>query len=73
MLKLEDLEYKSRFLTADTTACAIDRESAHYGISFGILTGVEGLVDQFELDDARNGEDATIAMKRMVWGTSSRT
>ena len=42
------------------------------GFSFGILTGVDGLVDQFELDDARNRGDASIVMQKTAWGASRR-
>jgi len=62
MLKSEDQEYKSQQLTANP-ACASDRDAVGYRLSFGILTGVEGLVDQFELDDTRKGGDIQIAMQ----------
>jgi len=67
MLKSEDHEYKSRQHTAEP-ACAGDRGSVSYSVSFEILTGVEGLVDQFELDDARKGGDAQIEMQTTAWG-----
>ena len=72
MLKSEDQEYKSRHLAADP-ACASNTMSD--GASFGILTGGEGFVDLFELDDTRKGGEATIAMQMSTWGrsTMSRT
>jgi len=69
MIKSEDQEYKSRHFTADP-ACASD--AVVYSLSFGVLTGFEGLVDQFELDDMHNEEGTSTAMKRSTWGTSSR-
>ena len=69
MLKSEDQEYKSQHLTADP-ACASN--SVSNGFSFGILTGVDGLVDQFELDDARNRGDASIVMQKTAWGATRR-
>jgi len=74
MLKSEDQEYKSRHLTADP-AGAGDGDTMTYDVSFGILTGVQGLIDQFELDDARKGGDASISLQRGTWGAlrTSRT
>jgi len=62
MLKSEDQEFKSRHLAADPVGAN--------DASFGILTGVQGLVDQFELDDARNGGDMSIKVQGMTWGAS---
>jgi len=66
MLKSEDQEYKSRHLTIVPVLTSV---SASSSTSFGILTGVEDLLDQFELDDVRRGE-TTCAMIGMTWGTS---
>ena len=67
MLKSEDQEYKSRHFTTDPAGAS---DSVTYDVSFGILTGVTGLIDQFELDDARKEGDASIAMQRGTWSTS---
>jgi len=74
MLKSEDQEYKSRHLTADPVGTSGDDTETH-DVSFGILTGVQGLIGQFELDDARRGGDASISMQRGTWGAlrTSRT
>jgi len=67
MLKSEDQEYKSRHLTTDHGDV---NDSVTYDVSFGILTGVDGLVDQFELDDARKGGNASILMQSVTWGAA---
>jgi len=67
MLKSEDQEYKSRHLAAHP-GCA--RDIASSGVSFGILTGVEDLLDQFELDDVRMGV-VSPSMRGMVWDAST--
>ena len=66
-LKTEDQEYKSQHQAADP-ACVTDTVS--YGVSFGILTGVDGFIDQFELDDARKGAETSMAMQRATYGAS---
>jgi len=66
MLKSEDQEYKSRHLTL---VPVFTSGTASPSTSFGILTGVEDLLDQFELDDVRRGE-ATCVMIGMTWGAS---
>jgi len=67
LLKSEDQEYKSRHLAAHP-GCA--RGIASSNASFGILTGVEDLLDQFELDDVRMVE-TSVAMQGMVGDVST--
>lgn len=71
MLKSEDEEYKSRHLAF---APAFRSGTARSSVSFGILTGVDDLLDQFELDDVRRRE-TPVPMLGMIWGASrtSRT
>jgi len=53
MLKIEDQKYKSQHLTLVT---ALTSGAVSSSASFGILTGVEDFLDQFELDDVGRGE-----------------
>jgi len=69
MLKSEDQESKSRHLPTDLARAS---DILSNGFSFGILTGVDGLIDQFELDDARNGRGASIALQSTTGGVSRR-